>query len=109
VVSYLNLSTEGPLLRVVERELLAAHETRLLEKEDRGLRWLLRSKCKDDLARLCVAFCPCCGPMPGTPARLSSCARAASRRAAPRVSPSSCAGAVFTVCFAAPRAAVRWY
>ncbi len=52
MLSYLNLASEGPLLRVAEQELLANHQARLLEKEDRGLRWLLRNKCKDDLARL---------------------------------------------------------
>ncbi len=51
---YLNASSEGPLLRVVEKELLSTHEARLLEKEAGGLRWLLRNKSKEDLARLCV-------------------------------------------------------
>ena len=52
VVSYLNSSSEGPLLRVVEAELLATHEARLLDKETHGLRWLLKNKCKEDLARM---------------------------------------------------------
>jgi hypothetical protein len=47
----LNPSSETPLLRVVERELLAKHINRLLDKESSGLRWLLRNKRKEDLAR----------------------------------------------------------
>ncbi len=56
VAAFLNPSSEAPLLRVVERELLAVHQARLLDKESSGLRWLLRNKRKEDLARMCVGF-----------------------------------------------------
>ena len=52
VGAYLNAASEGPLLRVVERELLTVHQTALLEKEGSGLRVLLADKKKEDLARL---------------------------------------------------------
>lgn len=56
VTGYLNASSEAPLLRVVERELLAVHLHRLLDKESSGLRWLLRNRRKEDLARIYRLF-----------------------------------------------------
>ena len=58
--NYLNASTEGPLLRVVEHELLATQQQNLLEKEGSGLRVLLRDKKQADLARMSVVLRLCC-------------------------------------------------
>jgi cullin 1 len=64
VAGYLNPSSETPLLRVVERELLAKHINRLLDKESSGLRWLLRNKRKEDLARAYHLFTRVDGGLP---------------------------------------------
>lgn len=55
VASYLNPSTESPLLRACERELLVVHGSRVLDK-DSGLRWMLANKRKTDLARVYFLF-----------------------------------------------------
>jgi hypothetical protein len=57
VVAYLNASSERPLLRAVELELLAAHEQRLLEKEGSGIAWMLQTKRKEDLSRMYACDC----------------------------------------------------
>jgi cullin 1 len=56
VDAYLHASSEAKLLREVEREVLSAHETQLLEKEHSGAAALLRDDRYDDLARMFRLF-----------------------------------------------------
>ena len=56
VDAYLHPSSEAKLLRVVEREVLTAHQTQLLEKEHSGAAALLRDDKYDDLSRMFRLF-----------------------------------------------------
>jgi cullin 1 len=56
VQHYLHASTEPKLLSRIETEILAAHETTLLAKENSGVSWLLNNDRKEDLARLFRLF-----------------------------------------------------
>ena len=53
---YLHASSEVKLLKEVEREVLAAYETRLLEKEHSGCAAMLRDDKTEDLARVFRLF-----------------------------------------------------
>jgi cullin 1 len=56
VQHYLHPSTEPKLMSKIEHEILAEHETKLLEKEGSGVSWLLNNDRKEDLARLFRLF-----------------------------------------------------
>lgn len=56
VLHYLHSSSEAKLLQEAERELLATHETELLEKEHSGCRALLADDKKEDMARMFRLF-----------------------------------------------------
>jgi len=56
VKHYLHPSSEPKLLQEAERELLATHETELLEKEHSGCRALLADDKKEDIARMFRLF-----------------------------------------------------
>jgi len=56
VDNYLETNTKMKLQKVVEEELLAKHETALLEKEGSGCRALLQDEKKEDLARMFKLF-----------------------------------------------------
>ena len=53
---YLHASSESKLLKEVEKEVLAAYETQLLEKEHSGCAVLLRDDKTEDLARMFRLF-----------------------------------------------------
>jgi len=53
---YLHASSEGKLLKEVEKEVLAAYETQLLEKEHSGCAVLLRDDKTEDLGRMFRLF-----------------------------------------------------
>ena len=53
---YLHASSESKLLKEVEKEVLAAYETQLLEKEHSGCAVLLRDNKTEDLARMFRLF-----------------------------------------------------
>lgn len=56
VAAYMINSTEAKLLLVVETELLAKHETTLLEKQGSGFTFLMAGDKKEDLARMFRLF-----------------------------------------------------
>ena len=56
VQHYLHPSTEPKLMSRIETEILAEHETKLLEKESSGVSWMLNNDRKEDLARLFCLF-----------------------------------------------------
>ena len=56
VAAYLHSSTEEKLLKEVETQLLANHQSALLDKEETGCRALLREEKMDDLKRMYKLF-----------------------------------------------------